>query len=143
MSLLDFARDELTRAGLFGKDSDYGGMMGDAVMKMLEQFSDEGHSGTSASMAVSIFSRLARYEPLSPLTGADDEWGEPYSYDGTCQNKRCPHVFKRGDGSAYDSRGRVFREPNGACFTSSDSRTEIQFPYTPRVEYVDVPASDT
>lgn len=143
MRLLDFARDELKRAGLFDKGSDYDGMLGDAVMKMLEQFSDEGHSGASAAMAVSIFSKLARYEPLSPLTGEDDEWDEPYTDDGTCQNKRCPHVFRRGDGSAYDSTGRVFREPNGVCFTGSGSRVDIEFPYTPNVEYVDVPESAT
>jgi hypothetical protein len=118
-------------------DSDYGGMLGDAVIKMLEQFAEEGHSGMSASMAISLFERLARFEPLTPLTGDDDEWTEVV--EGQWQNRRCSHVFKDADGRAYDSNGRVFREPDGICFTSRDSRVYIEFPYTPKVEYVDVP----
>jgi hypothetical protein len=112
-------------------------MLGDAVIKMLEQFAEEGHSGMSASMAISLFERLARFEPLTPLTGDDDEWTEVV--EGQWQNRRCPHVFKDADGRAYDSNGRVFREPDGICFTSRDSRVYIEFPYTPKVEYVDVP----
>jgi hypothetical protein len=135
-NLESFAKDELTRAGLFAKESDYGGMLGDAVMKMVKVFADEGHSGYSASMAINLFERVARFEPLTPLTGADDEWTEVG--EGMFQNKRCPHVFKEGDGRAYDSTGRVFREPDGCCFTNSDSRVYVTFPYTPTIEYVDV-----
>lgn len=133
-----FAEDELRRAGFFDADSDYGGMMGPAVMKMLRQFSAEGHSGFSASIAIHLFEKLARFEPITPLTGADDEWTQVD--DGIWQNKRCSRVFKDADGRAYDSQGIVFREPSGACFTSSDSRVYVTFPYTPKVQYVDVPA---
>lgn len=132
-----FAKDELTRAGYFDPDSDYGGMLGDAVMKMIKVFADEGHSGFSAHRAIAIFERVARFEPLTPLTGADDEWNE--IRDGEWQNRRCSHVFKNLDG-AYDIQGRVFREPNGCCFTSRDSRVAVTFPYVPKIEYVDVPA---
>lgn len=139
MSLESFAQHELERAGLFDKDSDYGGMLGDAVMRMVRLFADEGHSGFSAGMAVQIFGRLARYEPLSPLTGSDDEWTEVG--DGIFQNRRSPRVFKEASG-AYDMEGRVFREPSGVCFTSRDSRVPVTFPYTPSTEYVDVDGSD-
>jgi hypothetical protein len=135
MSIREFARDELTRAGLFDASSDYGGMMGEAIMKMIEVFAEEDHSDFSAGMAVSLFQRLASWEPLTPLTGEDDEWMEVG--DGYYQNRRCSHVFKR-NGAAYDIEGRVFRKPNGACFTSSDSRIPVTFPYTPKREYVDV-----
>lgn len=137
-NMIDFARDELTRAGLFDEDSDYGGMLGEAVMKMVEQFDEEGHSGMSAGMAINIFKRVASFEPLTPLTGEDDEWGEPYDEDGTRQNKRCSHVFMDADGSAYDIEGRIFREPSGACFTGKGSRVPVTFPYSPSREYVDV-----
>ena len=40
----------------------------------------------------------------------------------------------------YDMDGRVFREPNGTCYTSRNSRVDITFPYTPTTEYVDVEA---
>lgn len=139
MTLVEFAREELRLAGLFDKDSDYGGMIGDAVMKMVEQFAGEGHSGTSAALTISIFEKVSRYLPLTPLTGADEEWFDPMG-DGRClQNTRCPHVFKEA-GRAYDIQGRIFREPSGACFTSIDSRVDVTFPYTPTSEYVDVPA---
>ena len=135
-NLTDFARSELRRAGLFDKDSDYGGMLAEAVMRLIEVFADEGHSGFSASMATSLFERLSRFEPITPLTGEEGEWNEvgPDMW----QNRRCSHVFKEADGHAYDSQGRVFREPNGSCYTNGDSRVFITFPYTPKIEYVDV-----
>lgn len=130
------ARKEMEIAGLFGKDSDYDGMLGDAVMKMIKVFSDEGHSGMSAGMAISIFQKVASFEPLSPLTGVDDEWME--IGNDTFQNVRCSHVFKNGDG-AYDIEGKIFRRPDGTCFTSFESRTPVSFPYTPTRVYVDAP----
>ena len=132
-----YAKSEMERAGLFGKDSDYGGMIADAVMKMIKVFADEGHSGASAPMAINIFKKVAMFEPLTPLTGADDEWMEVG--EGQWQNIRCSHVFKGADGRAYDIQGRVFREPSGCCYTSFDSRVYLTFPCTPKTEYVDVP----
>lgn len=135
-----YAKSEMERAGLFDKNSDYGGMLGEAVMKMIKVFADEGHSGFSASMAISIFEKVARFEPLTPLTGEHGEWMEVG--DGCFQNVRCSHVFKDADGKAYDIQGKVFREPSGSCFASRDSRVYVTFPYTPKIEYVDVPASE-
>lgn len=134
-NLVSFARSELERAGQFGEGDFYGGMMGNAVLDLIKAFSEQGHSGMSAGMCVSMFERLARFEPLSPLTGSDDEWNEVT--EGMFQNRRCSHVFKE-NGVAYDSEGKVFREPSGACFTSKDSRVEIEFPYVPKREYIDV-----
>ncbi|MFA7282157.1 MAG: hypothetical protein WC100_18900 [Sterolibacterium sp.] len=140
MSLGSFAKSELQRAGLFDKDSDYGGMLGESVMKMMEVFAGEGHSGYSAGMAISIFKKVASFEPLTPLTGEDDEWMEIGEQNGgpLYQNVRSPRVFKDREG-AYDIDAKVFREPSGACFTSSDSRAPVTFPYTPTTEYIDVP----
>ena len=86
-NLVQHAEHELRLAGLFDKDSDYAGMLGPAILQMVRQFSDEGHSGYSASLAVNIFERVARFEPLTPLTGEPDEWLE--YMDGHYQNKRC------------------------------------------------------
>jgi len=133
-----YAREELQRAGWFDDDAMYGDMMPNAVLSMIRQFSDEGHSGMSAGIAVNLFKDLAMFEPLTPLTGGDDEWIE--CGEGIFQNKRCSHVFKEND-QAYDIDGRVFREPDGMCFTNRDSRVNIAFPYIPKREYVDVPES--
>lgn len=139
-NLINYAYLELKRAGLFDKDSDYAGELGNAVMKLMKVFAEEGHSGFSAGMAISIFERLARFEPLTPLTGEDDEWMEVGP--GEFQNKRCSHVFKSEERGAYDIDGKIFREPSGVCFTSSDSRVPVTFPYAPKREYVDVPAAE-
>jgi hypothetical protein len=42
------------------------------------------------------------------------------------------------NGNCYDSEGIIFREPNGVCYTSIDSRVPVVFPYTPKSKYVDV-----
>ena len=121
-----FAREELKRAGLFRKESDYGGMLGAATMRLIKVFSKEGHSGYSAGMAISLFEKLARYLPITPLTGDDDEWNEVAQ--GVFQNRRCSRVFKEA-GSAYDIEGIVFREANGDRYTSGESRVSVTFPY--------------
>lgn len=134
MTLLSHAKHELS---LLASD-EMQDAMNTHLLKMVEAFADEGHSGFSASYAISVLERLLRYEPLTPLTGADDEWSE-YS-PGRFQNKRCGHVFKDQDGP-YDSEGRIFREPSGSCYQNRESRVAVTFPYTPVREYVDVPAS--
>ena len=109
------------------------------VLELLEVFARQGHSGFSAPYVVETFRKLALHEPLVPLSGADDEWNE--IGDGVFQNNRCSHVFKNKDrfnGQAYDIEGRIFREPNGGCYTSGDSFVPVTFPYTPKREYVDV-----
>jgi hypothetical protein len=112
------------------------------IFELLEVFGKQGHSGSSAPYCINLFCKLAKFEPLCPLTGEDSEWHE-YS-EGMFQNIRCSRVFKNGKrlGQAYDSEGKVFREPDGSCYTSSASRVFITFPYTPVWEYVDVPSSD-
>lgn len=110
------------------------------LRKLLNVFDGEGHSGSSAPYTVGLFRKLALFEPIGPLTGKDEEWGKSFGEDGTQQNRRCSHVFRK-DGEAYDNDGRIFREPDGTTFTSGDSRVPVTFPYTPTTEYVDVPAS--
>ena len=117
-------------------------LMKNQLSELIEVFSTHGHSGFSAGYAISCFETLVRYKPLGPLTGDDDEWQEVG--DGVFQNRRCGRIFKqanRFDGQAYDINGKVFREPNGSCYTSSESMVPVTFPYTPTTEYVDVPAS--
>ncbi len=103
------------------------------LKKLLEAFSGEGHSGTSAPYTIGLFKKLAMFEPLGPLTGADSEWIEVS--DNLFQNVRASHVFKE-NGEAYDINGKVFEQPDGVQFTSIDSRVPVTFPYTPTVEIV-------
>lgn len=118
--------------------------MAQHLVDMVRAFSTEGHSGMSAGWAIASLTPLLSFKPLGPLQGTDDEWCSlNYGDDMKAQNKRCGHVFKRGDGTAYDGEAVIFREPNGACFTSRHSRQEITFPYTPRRVYADVPFEAT
>ena len=132
-----YAIDELTRIGMYGSGDEMNDAMCEHILKMVNVFAEEGHSGFSANYAINILQKLLRLEPLSPLTGEDDEWCEVS--DNLYQNKRLSRVFKEGkDGQAYDIDGKVFVEPNGASYTSRDSRVYIEFPYTPKTEYVNV-----
>ncbi len=127
------------------------GMICNHVLKLLEAFHNEGHSGFSANYAIDLFKKLASFEPIVPLTGEDWEWNE-INDDRTnnitvYQNKRCSHVFKqsdRFDGKPYDIEGKIFWEwvrgedgkPSKSFFTSSESAVLIEFPYMPKKEYV-------
>lgn len=136
-NLKNYAIDELTRIGMYSSGDEMNDSMCKHILKMVDVFDDEGHSGFSAEYAISILQKLLRFEPLSPLTGEDDEWNEVGT--GIYQNNRLSRVFKEGkDGQAYDMHGKVFVEPNGACYTSRDSRVYIEFPYVPHTEYVNV-----
>ena len=122
----------------FPDNDDMQDMMGEHIFDMTAMFSLAGHSGFSGGYALKVLPKVLDFEPLSPLTGADDEWGEPYSGEGTQQNRRCSHVFRDANGRAYDIDGRVFVEPSGSAYTGPGSRVYVTFPYTPTTEYVHV-----
>lgn len=65
MSERENARKNLEMAGLFDKDSDYNGMIGTAVMKLIDTHFDEGHSGFSHSLCVHLFYKVANGEALT------------------------------------------------------------------------------
>ena len=140
MSLVQYAEAELDRIGMTD-DGDMNGMMRKHLIHMVKEFSDEGHSGFSASYALQCLKKLLNFKPLSPLTGEDDEWGDVSSISGVphYQNKRCFSVFKDGkDGEAYDIDGKVFwewiRTEDGreikSYYTGRESRVPVTFPYT-------------
>lgn len=104
-------------------------------------FQLEGHSGSSAPIAIGWIERALSWKPIAPLTGEDDEWiecGSRFGCKPMWQNRRCSSVFKDASGNAYDIDGRVFRQSNGICYVSRASRVPVTFPYHPKTEYVDV-----
>ena len=116
------------------------------MLRLIEVFAEQGHSGFSAAYCVGLTEKLMRFEPLGPLTGADDEWVDVAEESGYAlyQNKRCGHVFKTA-GEAYDIQGKIFRDPDGSTWTNGDSRVPVVFPYTPSSVTVDraTPTGDT
>jgi hypothetical protein len=70
--IIEYAKSELDR---IPKDEDgMQEMMNNDILEILEKFADQGHSGFSASYAISVLERLMRWKPISPLTGEEDEW---------------------------------------------------------------------
>jgi hypothetical protein len=143
MTETDRSIRELEIAGLFDKDSDYEGMIGEAVKELLLVFQKQGHSGASAQMTAEIFRKLIKGDNLSPLSGKPDEWNDVAR--GVCQNNRNSAVFakdNKGTG-AYYLYGKIFVEPDGCTYTCNDSRVPVTFPWTPpKTEYVSVPEKE-
>lgn len=135
-NLLKHAERELAIAGydLNSKEEEPNKWMSENVIELISVFANQGHSGSSAPHLIRLFSKLANFEALSPLTGEDSEWNSVT--DTLYQNNRCSHVFKE-NGVAYDGEGKIFRDPDGSCWQNLESRTPVTFPYTPTTVYVD------
>lgn len=115
------------------------------ILKLIDIFAEEGHSGTTAPYAIDIFKKVASFKPLTPLTGEDDEWVKhDYGNYVSWQNKRLSSVFKNADGSCHDIDGKVFWEwaksfdddgneigAHKSYYTGRGCATPVTFPYMP------------
>lgn len=103
---------------MFDADADFNGDVAPCIVSMMETFTAYGHSGGSAEVTLSAFDRLAHFKPLTPLTGADDEWIDQTAISAApmWQNRRCHEVFKDEDGAWIAKPGK--------------GRIPITFPYT-------------
>lgn len=139
MTLIDHAKAELDLIGLTedAKDS-MDRMMRQNILSVITLFSGQGHSGGTASYAIQLITRLLRYEPITALTGADDEWRDmsEISDRKMWQNLRCSRVIKEADGKCYDLEGKIFVNPDGSQWTNRESWVEVTFPYIPKHEFV-------
>lgn len=140
MGMTEVHIEELKRAGLFNKNSDYDGMIGEAVQELLLVFQKQGHSGYSARLTATLFHKLIIGEPLSALTNSPDEWNEVSP--GVFQSNRISHVFieKAESERPYTIEGKSFSDDGGKTyFISADSRVYFDLPgYPPKTEYVKV-----
>lgn len=131
MNITEYAKSELER---LGKDKE--GMqelINKDILEIVERFASQGHSGFSASYALSVLERLLRFKPLTALTGEEEEWNDLKW--GAWQNKRCNSVFKHEDGTVTDVDGVVVSDNGGITwFTRKDFQKQITFPYTPPIE---------
>jgi len=105
MDLVTYAKKELGLAGLFDKDADYGGMIGESVLELINIFSHQGHSGGSAEAVTDLFTKLMKYEPLTPLTYEPDEWWDMSERSGAplWQNNRNFKIFSTDGGKTHYS----------------------------------------
>ena len=98
---------ELKQSGLLEDDSDYGGDLGRAVLELTDVFSDQNHSGMSASIVIEVFTRLAKYKPLGPTTDDPGEWNDVSDMSGRpmWQNRRQSSRFSNDGGRTYWDTG--------------------------------------
>jgi hypothetical protein len=97
--LVEYAEEEMRRAGLYDKDSDYGGMIPEAVMKLVKVHAEEGHSGGSHELVMAIFKRVINFKPLTPITDDPSEWTEVS--ENLWQCRRDPSLFSSDAGKSY------------------------------------------
>jgi len=144
VSLRHHAERELDLIGMAKDGDEMNVAMRNHILHMVDEFADEGHSGSSASYALGLLEKLLAFEPLSPLTGDEHEWNEVGA--DLFQNNRCSHIFKDSKGGrAYDINGIVFydmvNDDEGkeyqSCYTTQpNSRVWIDFPcYPPKPIY--------
>lgn len=125
MSLIEHAKRELLLLGYKlnnDNDDEIDNWIVNDLLELIEMFSKQGHSGSSAPYIIDLFKKIAGFKPLTPLTGSDDEWNDVSEKAGRIlyQNKRCSHVFK----------------DNEKAFDVNNSCVDITFPYTPFKEHV-------
>lgn len=140
-NLTKHAKEELQLAGLFDKDSDYDGMIGKAVMELVEVFSKQGHSGFSAGLTLQIFNEVANYKNLTPIGKSKDEWMNvsEHSIEPMWQNKRRGTTFSRDGGKTwYDIDDDKFN--NGDAWVKGATDT-VQEPTVQANEEVNPQAS--
>lgn len=134
-ALYEYAKKELERIEKGCKDEESLSMqqaIDKNILELINVFSNQHHSGFTATYVIDILQRLLHYKPLTPLTGEDNEWEDvtSYGYDTpTFQNKRCSAVFKN-DRGAYWVEGKIFSSDLGhTWYTNSDSCVPVTFPF--------------
>ena len=142
-----FAREEFRAAGWMDEngniDDEMQALICAGVLDLLNVFEKQGHSGSSAPYMINLFTKLANFKPIAPITGEDWEWSD-VGRDGDIggvlyQNKRCSSVFKNDTG-AWDIDGKVFWEwqmgyesgkPYKSYYTNRGCHIPVTFPYNP------------
>jgi hypothetical protein len=152
MSLIDHAQHELEIATQDG-DLAVEPPIADALLAVVKGFAEQGHSGGSAAIVGPrvgyVLRQLLAYEPITPLTGADDEWmdvaEDMIGRANVQQNIRCGRVFRERTAEdqlgmatwiAYDIEAVVFHDWRGpGAYTGWDSARRVTFPYTPTTRH--------
>lgn len=122
------------------------------IIALCEAFGRSGQSGGSAPYLAGAISdainKLLLFNPISPVTGSDNEWME--CNERVSQNSRCSALFKNKYGRChyldaiiwkgeeeYDTfTGRVYIDEKD--FEIISSKQFVKLPFTPKTFYVDV-----
>lgn len=134
------AEQQLKEAGFFDKDNDHGGLLAKSVINLIELFSEQGHSGASASATISLFERLASFKVICPIKDEPEEWVDT---GRELQHKRDCSVFKSKEtGKIRAIHGYSFSDDGGKTYFTYGkfSPIEIELPcIPPETVYLKVP----
>jgi len=136
MKLVSHFTRELKQIGLYDTSS----RLTEAVMGVAKSIDDQDLTDYDMLKCKIVLEKLIKQEPLTPLTGDEDEWiSDDETWD---KNLRCPRVFReKSTGNCYDIHGRMFiKNVDGkqVLSTNKDSHVLIKFPYTPKTEYIHI-----
>lgn len=111
-----------------------------SMIHILDVITQIGHENEAVYACLGDLAKLGRFEPLTPLTGEDDEWidhTDSNSGKPLYQNKRCGRIFKTSESNdtSYDIEGITWLDRVGPYY-NKDSQVPIEFPYTPKTRYV-------
>lgn len=104
MSLLEHAKFELAKAKFSTSEDEWDRLVAEAVLELIQKFSEQGHSGASASSTLAIFNILATYKTLTPISNDPNEWMDISEYMGKpdiWQNRRDSSLFSKDGGETY------------------------------------------
>lgn len=119
------------------------------ILNLVDKFMESGQTNHTAKYyakwITDVVYKLMMFEPLTPLTGEDDEWNGRISSIGQ-QNTRLSSVFKYEDGRAYYTEAVVFHKEDYGfttcnCVIEEDtvsSHQFIEFPFVPKTFVIDV-----
>lgn len=102
-NLVRHAKSELERAGMLeegsGSQKEWNHMVGNSVLELIRAFSGQRHSGATAMLTIELFTKLARFENLTPLTSDPAEWIQ--HSDTVWQNRRNGNIFSQDGGKTW------------------------------------------
>ena len=85
----------------------YVDLIAKSALELVDKFSDQGHSGMSAPITLAMFTKLANYEPLSPITSKPEDSKDVSEYDPNgpklWQNVRDFKMFSNDGGNTWYS----------------------------------------
>ena len=119
---------------------EYTSMCLDSALRVYEVMCDEGHSGFSWGLTSRILESLLKGDPLTPITGEDDEWNDVTWDDKekVYQNKRRSQLFKHvaKDGTiSYSDNDRVTCVDENGIYSHFGFVSAIAEQYIPPITF--------
>ncbi len=124
------------------------------IIALVDKFGKSGQSGGSAGYTAgaisSVVKKLCMHEPISPITGDDDEWNrcEDMGNEPIWQNRRCSALFKNKDNICTYSDAIIWKTQTGSAWSGTArfengekirSTQEVKsFPFEPKTFIINV-----